>query len=209
MKTIKEQWQNEIVINKSRFITYLFPVTSVEEANSFLAMIRKRHYDATHNCYAYIIGDNQGIQKASDDGEPQKTAGFPMLDVLKKQELTNILAITTRYFGGILLGAGGLVRAYSSSVSEALSKASLYEYKDYQKISITMSYSLYNSLDNYFKDINILDTIYTDSVTIFLGIDPSKTDEFVSKIKNASSGMASISIYDIYKMEVLIKHNEF
>lgn len=209
MKTIKKQWQNEIVINKSRFITYLFPVTSVEEANSFLAMIRKRHYDATHNCYAYIIGDNQGIQKASDDGEPQKTAGFPMLDVLKKQELTNILAITTRYFGGILLGAGGLVRAYSSSVSEALSKASLYEYKDYQKISITMSYSLYNSLDNYFKDINILDTIYTDSVTIFLGIDPSKTDEFVSKIKNASSGMASISIYDIYKMEVLIKHNEF
>ena len=95
-------------------------MNSIEEVEEKLAYVRKKHYDARHNCYAYILGDNQEIQKASDDGEPSKTAGAPMLDVLKKNNMTNILAIVTRYFGGILLGAGGLVRAYSSSVSECL-----------------------------------------------------------------------------------------
>ena len=123
---IKDTVENTIIIQKSEFITRLFRVNNIDEVNLKLQEIRKKHYDAKHNCYAYILGDNQEIQKASDDGEPQKTAGFPMLDVLKKNNLTNILAITTRYFGGILLGSGGLIRAYSSSVSEALKKAVFY-----------------------------------------------------------------------------------
>ena len=116
MVEINEIITNEIVINKSRFITTLFPVKNIDDVNYFLSLTKKKYYDATHNCYAYIIGENANIQKCSDDGEPQKTAGFPMLDVLKKNNMTNILAITTRYFGGILLGAGGLVRAYSEFV---------------------------------------------------------------------------------------------
>ena len=124
---IKDTYENTIVIQKSEFITRLFRVNSIEEVEEKLAYVRKKHYDARHNCYAYILGDNQEIQKASDDGEPSKTAGAPMLDVLKKNNMTNILAIVTRYFGGILLGAGGLVRAYSSSVSECLKLAKLYD----------------------------------------------------------------------------------
>ena len=120
MLRIQNTYENEIVIEKSRFITRIFRVNDIDMVNSILEEIRKKHYDATHNCYAYILGDNQEIQKCSDDGEPQKTAGFPMMDVLKKNNLTNVLVIVTRYFGGILLGAGGLVRAYSDSVAQVL-----------------------------------------------------------------------------------------
>lgn len=208
MRTIQEDFTNEIIINKSVFITYLFRVNTIDEANDCLNQIRKKHYDATHNCYAYIIGENQNIQKASDDGEPQKTAGFPMLDVLKKQNLTNILAVTTRYFGGILLGAGGLVRAYSSSVSEALKVANIYEYADFEKISVQISYSIYSVIEPMIQELNIINTIYTEDVTIFLGINPLKTDDFITKINNISSGKANISRYGIYQMEILIKNSE-
>lgn len=209
MRTIQKDYTNEIVINKSRFITYLFRVDSVEEVNNNLAQIRKKHYDATHNCYAYILGNNQEIQKASDDGEPQKTAGFPMLDVLKKQNLTNILAITTRYFGGIMLGAGGLIRAYSNSVSEALLVADIYETKEYMKMSISVSYGVYNQLEDILKKVSVLNTFYSDNVDIFIGVDPANVDNISKEISNISSGKAIISQIGIYQMEILIKHNEF
>ena len=165
MYRIQEEIENTIIIQKSEFITHLFRVESVDEVNTILEATRKKYYDATHNCYAYIIGDNQDIQKCSDDGEPAKTAGAPMMDVLKKNNMTNILAIVTRYFGGILLGAGGLVRAYSSSVSEALAKAKLYTTLDVVDFMITTSYSGYNTILN-IKEINIVDTSFTDSVII-------------------------------------------
>ena len=165
MFRIQQEIENKIIIQKSEFITHLFRVESIEDVNNILENIRKKYYDATHNCYAYIIGDNQDIQKCSDDGEPQKTAGAPMMDVLKKKNMTNILAVVTRYFGGILLGAGGLVRAYSSSVSEALAKAKLYTTIDVVDFIITTSYSGYNTIIN-IKEINILNTSFTDSVII-------------------------------------------
>ena len=118
MYTIDQEYINEININKSRFICYLAPVKSVDEANEYLQNIRKKHYDATHNCYAYIIGEKGEISKNSDDGEPSQTAGPPIYNVLQKNNLTNIIAIVTRYYGGIKLGAGGLIRAYGSSVSQ-------------------------------------------------------------------------------------------
>lgn len=208
MKTIQNNYTNEIVINKSIFITYLFRVNSIDEINCNLASIRKKHYDATHNCYAYILGPNQELQKASDDGEPQKTAGFPMLDVLKKQGLTNILAITTRYFGGILLGAGGLIRAYSNSVSEALQKADIYEPVDYLKIKINVSYSIYNMLDSVLSSVEVLNTIYSDEVSIDIGVLPSTKDEIITKITNISSGKAKFEELGIYQMEILVKHSE-
>ena len=166
MYRINDTYENTIIINKSEFITHLYRVNSTSEVDEILAKVRKKYYDATHNCYAYIIGDNAEIQKASDDGEPQKTAGAPMLDVLKKKNMTNILAITTRYFGGILLGAGGLVRAYSESVSEALKGAQLYDIAYVNNFKITLSYQAYNTILSQLSYINIVDTSFTDEVII-------------------------------------------
>ena len=179
---IKDTVENTIIIQKSEFITRLFRVNNIDEVNLKLQEIRKKHYDAKHNCYAYILGDNQEIQKASDDGEPQKTAGFPMLDVLKKNNLTNILAITTRYFGGILLGSGGLIRAYSSSVSEALKKAVLYMPKEQAIYSLTISYTAYNTLLKVFNYIEIIDTSFQSDVILTFSIDKDKIDSFKEEL---------------------------
>lgn len=174
---IKETYENTIVIQKSEFITRIFRCDSIEEVEEKLSWVRKKHYDAKHNCYAYILGDNQEIQKSSDDGEPQKTAGAPILDVLKKNNMTNILAVVTRYFGGILLGAGGLVRAYSSSTSECLKKAKLYDIKYQEKFSLTVSYQGYNTLLKVLPYINILETSFTDMVILIASCDIDKYDE--------------------------------
>ena len=174
---IKETYENTIVIQKSEFITRIFRCDSIEEVEEKLSWVRKKHYDAKHNCYSYILGDNQEIQKASDDGEPQKTAGAPILDVLKKNNMTNILAVVTRYFGGILLGAGGLVRAYSSSTSECLKKAKLYDIKYQEKFSLTVSYQGYNTLLKVLPYINILETSFTDMVILIASCDIDKYDE--------------------------------
>lgn len=208
MKTIQNTTSNEIVINKSIFITHLFRVNTIDEVNQALQAIRKKYYDATHNCYAYILGTNSEIQKASDDGEPQKTAGMPMLDVLKKREMTNILAITTRYFGGILLGAGGLIRAYSSSVSEALNKTSIYEYLDYKTIEIIVSYSIYNSILSFLNEYQIFNVEYLDNVKIKIGIIPEQEDSFKEKIIDLAYGQVSLKDLGISQMEILVKHNE-
>ena len=165
MYRINDTYENTIIINKSEFITHLYRVESTQEVDSILASVRKKYYDATHNCYAYIIGDNGEIQKASDDGEPQKTAGAPMLDVLKKKNMTNILAVTTRYFGGILLGAGGLVRAYSDSVSEALKNVVLYDISYVNTFKITLTYPGYNTLLT-IPYITITDSAFTNEVIV-------------------------------------------
>ena len=169
MYKIIDSVENTITIQKSEFITHIYRVNSIEEINSILEETRKKYYDATHNCYAYILGENQDIQKCSDDGEPQKTAGAPMMNVLKQNDMTNILAIVTRYFGGILLGAGGLIRAYSSAVSEALKLCKRYVTKEVSQYMITTSYSSYNNLIN-IKDINIIDSSFTNDVIITFGI---------------------------------------
>lgn len=197
---IQEEYKNTIVIQKSEFITRLFPVNSIEEVNQKLQEIRKMHYDAKHNCYAYILGDNQEIQKASDDGEPQKTAGSPMLEVLKKNNMTNILAIVTRYFGGILLGAGGLIRAYSSSVSECLKLAKLYDTKLLTKFSLNVSYTSYNTLKKVFSYINILEESFQEDVIIVGSIDKEKIEDFkkdLYKYKISPETLSILGDFDI------------
>lgn len=144
MKTIKEIYTSTTIIQKSEFICNVFPVNNVDEANQILANIRKKHYDATHNCYAYIIGNGAEYAKYSDDGEPSQTAGVVIYDVLKKNELTNVLAIVTRYFGGIKLGAGGLVRAYSSSTANTLIDIKTYELTSCIRIEIRFPYTYMN-----------------------------------------------------------------
>ena len=192
MKYIDEVQTNEIVILKSKFIASIYPVSSIEDVNTILSSTRKKYYDASHNCYAYILGDNMEIQKASDDGEPQKTAGFPMLDVLKKNEITNVLCIVTRYFGGTLLGAGGLIRAYSESVSEVLKKVRLSIKKALSSIIIKLDYSSYNNLISNITNIKIIDTSFDSLVTLKIAFDENNYDEIIKSINNLSKGKALI-----------------
>ncbi|MGL4623525.1 MAG: YigZ family protein, partial [Culicoidibacterales bacterium] len=139
----------EIQIEKSRFICYFAPVNTAEEAQAFIETIKKRNWDATHNCSAYLLGENQQVQKANDDGEPSGTAGIPMLEVLKKRNLTNIVVVVTRYFGGIKLGAGGLVRAYTQSVVSALDTvATLVEKLPLLRIQFMLPFELAFKVEN-------------------------------------------------------------
>ena len=195
MLRIKGMYENEIIIEKSRFITRIFRVDNIDMVNSILEEIRKKHYDATHNCYAYILGDNQEIQKCSDDGEPQKTAGFPMMDVLKKNNLTNVLVIVTRYFGGILLGAGGLVRAYSDSVAQVIKKCEFYDIKKVINFSFTTSYSGYNTILKVLPYIIIYNTSFTSDVIIngYCDIDKfDKLNEDLYKYKIEANGLINL-----------------
>lgn len=140
MKVILANKTAELVEKKSRFIANIFYVKDVEEASEKLTMIKKKYYDAKHNCFAYVIGKNADIVKSSDDGEPSGTAGHPMLDILKGKELTNVIAIVTRYFGGVLLGTGGLVRAYSDVLKMALDAATFSELKEAYECEFALNY---------------------------------------------------------------------
>ena len=195
MLKIKNDVTNTIIIDKSKFITTLFRVETVEEIQEILAQTRKKYYDATHNCYAYIINDGNN-QKCSDDGEPSKTAGSPMLDSLKKNNLTDILAITTRYFGGIKLGAGGLIRAYSSSVSEAIRTASLIETKILAIYMVEIDYSTYNRLTDFFAKYLIKNVDYASTITVSVALFDNEISDFLEQIKNLTFGKASIEFIE-------------
>ena len=199
MKYIDSIYTNEIVILKSRFITSIYKVESIDEVNDILNKTRKKYYDASHNCYGYILGDRAEIQKCSDDGEPQKTAGFPILDVLKKNDVTNILCIVTRYFGGTLLGAGGLVRAYSESCSDCLKKAKILIKKELNTLIVKLDYSSYNTLISSLKDIIILDTSYASDITIKLAVDNNRLDSTIQSINNITKGNALIEDSGLYE----------
>lgn len=167
-KTILEkELSAEIVEKKSRFIATLFYVNSVEEAEEKIKIIKKRYYDAKHNCFAYIVNDdNVFIKKSSDDGEPSGTAGAPMVEILEKQGLANLLIVVTRYFGGILLGTGGLVRAYSDSLKKTLEKATIVELEQGFELDVELDYSNFEKFKYYCSknNINIINCTYLDNV---------------------------------------------
>ncbi len=157
--TIKEPIQVEIVEKKSKFIANLFPVERVEEAEEIIKETKKKYYDARHNCMAYrIMEDDKICEKSSDDGEPSGTAGAPMLNILKKNNLSNVLVIVTRYFGGILLGTGGLVRAYSDSLLKAVEQSDLIEICQGVEMLVTTDYSELDRFKYYCKSNDILIT---------------------------------------------------
>ena len=156
IKTILNEVNNTIVIEKSKFLGYLFPCDSKEIANEILENLRKQHAEATHVCYAYIINDdNVLLYKSSDDGEPSQTAGAPILNVIKRNNLTNVLCAVVRYFGGIKLGAGGLVRAYSNSAVEVVNKSTIVTLVDAYKGKFTFPYDKINFIDKFFETNNI------------------------------------------------------
>ena len=161
MKRISNNIENTIIIKSSKFITNLFIVENIEEVNKYLNLIKDKYRDANHNCYAYIV-DN--IRKCSDDGEPSGTAGIPMMKVLEHKELNNVLVIVTRYFGGIKLGAGGLVRAYTNSVSKALDIVNIIDTIKGYNIDIIFNFNDIKHIDYLLKDIKILNKEYKDIV---------------------------------------------
>lgn len=167
-KTILEkELSAEIVEKKSRFIANLFYVDSVEEAEEKIKITKKRYYDAKHNCFAYIVNDDKVfIKKSSDDGEPSGTAGAPMVEIIEKQGLANLLIVVTRYFGGILLGTGGLVRAYSDSLKKALEKATIVELEQGFELDVELEYSNFEKFKYYCSknNINIINCTYLNNV---------------------------------------------
>ncbi|MEI3290704.1 MAG: YigZ family protein [Faecalibacillus faecis] len=170
MKSIKEITEHTLVIKKSEFICTLIPLNDENKINETIGFYKEKYKDATHNCIAYLVGTKE---RANDDGEPSGTAGLPMLNVLKKQELSNIIAIVTRYFGGIKLGAGGLTRAYSQAVAEALKEANIVEKHLIDVYDVSLDYSFTKKFEHLLK-VNAIDCInkeYSDQVTYRLYID--------------------------------------
>lgn len=166
MKTIKKIYKFSHTIQKSEFIAHIYPVNTIDEVNEILTSTRKKYYDATHNCYAYVLGESGEIIKCSDDGEPSQTAGVVIYDVLKKNQLTYCLAIVTRYFGGIKLGAGGLVRAYSSTTAQALINAETYTLTPCLEISLTFPYTYVNLINKQLTNYKQLKKEFDSLVTL-------------------------------------------
>nr|WP_248628272.1 YigZ family protein [Enterococcus cecorum] len=193
--TISQDGQNQIEIKKSKFICHLFRIDNEEQAREYINQIKKEHYKANHNCSAYLLGENFEIQRSSDDGEPSGTAGVPILEVLKKNELQNTLAIVTRYFGGIKLGAGGLIRAYSTSVSEALDKIGIVEGKLQQILAITISYPQLGKLQNYLENeqITIQEINYLENITVKVAIDIKEIEIFIASIIDLFNSQVNIT----------------
>jgi len=194
--TIYKPAEIEIIEKKSRFIGHAFPVESEEEALAILADIRKIHAKAVHNCFAWQIGDDNRYTRQSDDGEPSGTAGMPILDYLRKGGIQNTLVIVTRYFGGTLLGTGGLVRAYGRAAKEATEAAIIIEKVLHAKISVKCPYNLQGKLQ--YEILNnghvLHDTIFADNVEFVVLTEAVNADKLVKSMANASSGQAEIHI---------------
>ena len=196
-KTIIEKSEGELIEKKSRFLSHIFPIESEEQALTYIEMIRKKHNNANHNVYAYVLGLNNEIQRYSDDGEPSGTAGLPILDMLKGEEIKNTLIIVTRYFGGTLLGTGGLVRAYSHCAKEGLNQGEVVEKVLCQKASIKVDYTLSGKLEYFINEqtgIHIMDIQYTNDVTYMLVVEDEYLDTLEKNIKEISSGKLGMEL---------------
>ncbi|CAD2077891.1 IMPACT family member YigZ [Jeotgalicoccus aerolatus] len=190
---------NEIVIKKSRFITHIKRTVSEEEAKDFIDEIKKEHKAANHNCSAYIIGKSALIQKADDDGEPQGMAGVPILEVLKKEELYNVTVVVTRYFGGIKLGGGGLIRAYSQSASAAVEAAGKVIEVPVVPLTVSLDYTFTSKFEHFLgnTEASIVSTDYTDKVTYLIHVKEKGADDIVNTLKEITSNSFEYEAGDI------------
>ena len=191
-KTIVKESQAEQIIEKSRFIAYVKPVESKEEADAFIAKIKAEHKAATHNVPAFVIGDQFQLQWASDDGEPQGTSGAPMVQMLVKEGITNVVIVVTRYFGGIKLGTGGLVRAYTSSAKLGLEAAGICEMKEMAVMNFRVDYSYLNKIQNMAQGdlFGIDDLVYEANVTMKIVSEIENAEEVKGLFTNLTSGSA-------------------
>lgn len=188
-KTVKSENNDEFVEKRSRFIGYCRPAATEQEALDYINKIRSKHWDATHNVYAYIIRET-GVKRCSDDGEPQKTAGVPVLDVLEKNGLTDVVVVVTRYFGGIMLGAGGLVRAYSHGSRIAVEAAGIIAMRECLLCNVSCSYSQYGKIAALVPECAgvIDDTKFTDVVSISFHISEEERKRLDKEIAEATGG---------------------
>ena len=202
--TIKEDFIAEEEIKKSRFICHLKRVYTEEEARAFISEIKKEHHKANHNCSAFTLGDRQEIQRSSDDGEPSGTAGVPMLEILKKREITNVCAVVTRYFGGIKLGAGGLIRAYAGSVGHALDQVGLVKFVTQEQLILTLDYGNYDGLQRFLssQSLVISESEFLSDVTVKLFVDLDKTEQLLDNLVEQFSGKISAAKGDKQLVEV-------
>lgn len=195
-RMVAQDGTNEIEIKKSRFICHLFRVTTEDEARKHIESVRKEHWNANHNCTAWIIGEQQANQRSSDDGEPSGTAGMPMLEVLRRRELTDTLAIVTRYFGGVMLGAGGLIRAYGGSVSEALDTIGVVERVPLSVVQMVADYETAGRVENAVraKELDLVDVAYDTDVTFELVMAPADVDSFQTWLQELTNGEIAATI---------------
>lgn len=193
-RTVYQGGEGEIVEKKSRFIATVAPVESEEEALKFIDAMRKKYWDARHNCFAYVIGERSELQRFSDDGEPGGTAGKPMLDVLMGEEIHNVAVVVTRYFGGTLLGTGGLVRAYSSATKEGLASSVIITKIQGLKLHITTDYTGLGKIQYILgqRGLQILDSIYTDKVDLEVLVSQGLLDIIKSEITEGTNGQAKM-----------------
>lgn len=193
--TIQAEAKTEIIEKKSRFIASVFPIASQEEADAHLVRLRKQYWDATHNCYAYQLGEKNEIQRFSDDGEPQGTAGKPILDVLKGEDIKNTLIVVTRYFGGTLLGTGGLVRAYGKSAKEGVLEAGLVQKIRIRLFAIQMSYTLSGRVQYILneKGYTIRESQYTEIVTFIVEVEIKDQENFQKWLIDSTNAEVSIT----------------
>ena len=189
-KTLRRAASDEFIIHKSRFIGYASPVQTEEEALAFLQSIRVKHKDATHNCYAYVIGRNAGVMRYSDDGEPGGTAGLPMMEVLKAQGVVNCCVVVTRYFGGVLLGAGGLVRAYTQGCAVALKAAQVVVMEPSRRYLCEVGYPLWDRVQHTLRalPVQLLGSEFTTAVTFTLLMREKDSDDVLSELTRITDG---------------------
>lgn len=195
-KTVHSFGSDEIIVNKSRFIGYASPINSEDEAIDFINQIKKKHADATHNVYAYVYGDNSNIQRFSDDGEPSGTAGIPVLNLIKLEDLKNIVVVVTRYFGGVLLGAGGLARAYSKSAKIGIDSAIIVDKILYCDVNVEIDYTLLGKLENELSKNNYLikNKLFNEKVNLNILCVEEDVEKLKSLILNASSAKCKIEV---------------
>ena len=176
-------------VNKSKFMAHVRHVETEEEARDFVLMIRKKYFDATHNCSAWVLGERGDKQKSNDDGEPGGTAGNPILETIKKNELTNCAVVVTRYFGGIKLGAGGLIRAYSHTAALGLAAAKIVQMTLFKKFSLTLEYNFLATVENYLrnKKIRVVNSDYAAVVTLEILLLPTQVENFLSELNDLTA----------------------
>lgn len=194
-KTLLQEANDEYIVNKSRFIGSAAPVETPEQALAFLDKIRQQYKDATHNCYAYIIGKNAGIMRYSDDGEPGGTAGMPIIEVMKARGVVDCAVVVTRYFGGILLGGGGLVRAYSHAARLAVDAAGIVEMRRCLQLEVRCDYAQYGFLPALLaaENARITDTRYDDGVTVQFTLEANRRGALAAALTERSAGRLTLT----------------
>ena len=206
-KTIKADGQVQEEIKKSQFICQAKRVYSEQEARDFIAAVKKEHYKASHNCSAFVIGEKSNIKRSSDDGEPSGTAGVPILNVLEKHGLTNVCFLVTRYFGGIKLGAGGLIRAYAGSAALAIKEIGMVEVKEQAGLQLQLSYSRYQELASFLQTHGLAEaeSQFTDAVSVLIYVDQEKKQETKDQLVEFFKGKIDIQDQGLRQVELDVK----